>query len=119
MTSINAMKAPRQSLEQQDSQNPADLARTLRRIKRRLLLQQCGVSLPYALQSTPQVLIRPLQQCGVSLPYALQSTPQVLIRPSSRGTTGCHFEVGMSKSRSSLGRAPVESQVALASPSTE
>lgn len=42
----------------QESQDPAHLARTLRRIKRRLLLEQCGVSLPYALQNRPQALQR-------------------------------------------------------------
>ena len=37
------------SLAQDDPQDSVQLARTLRRIKRRLLLEQCGVSLPYAL----------------------------------------------------------------------
>ncbi|OEU17663.1 hypothetical protein FRACYDRAFT_268769 [Fragilariopsis cylindrus CCMP1102] len=35
-----------------------NLARNLRRIKRRLLLEQCGVPLPYALQSVPQAIVR-------------------------------------------------------------
>jgi hypothetical protein len=34
------------------------LARNLRRIKRRLLLEQCGVPLPYALQCAPQAISR-------------------------------------------------------------
>jgi len=92
MTSINTSNLSNSSLAQQDPQDPAQLARTLRRIKRRLLLEQCGVSLPYALQSTPQVLLR-----------------------RENSTIG----VGMSKNNFSMERVQVESDVSPASPSME
>ena len=97
MTIINTSKPPNSSLTNQDSQDAVQLARTLRRIKRRLLLEQCGVSLPYALQSTPQVLLRPER------------------RDSSDSTIG----VRMLKGQSSIGRGLVESEALRTSLSTE
>jgi len=85
------------SLAEPDPQDPAHLARTLRRIKRRLLLEQCGISLP----------------------YALQSTPQVLFRPSSQDSAECTIGVGMSKIRPFMGRVPVAAEVSPATPSME
>lgn len=92
MTSINTSNLSNSSLAQQDPEDPAQLARTLRRIKRRLLLEQCGVSLPYALQSSPRALLR-----------------------RENSTIG----VGMSKTIFSMERVQVESDVSPASPSME
>eukprot|EP00536_Pseudo-nitzschia_multiseries_P008627 jgi/Psemu1/287926/fgenesh1_pg.222_\ len=63
-TTTTATNLPPQQQQQQedDPQDPAQLARTLRRIKRRLLLEQCGVALPYALQSRPKALQRSTSQ---------------------------------------------------------
>ena len=97
MTTISTSNLSGSSLAHQDSQDPVHLARTLRRIKRRLLLEQCGVSLPCVLQSTPQVLIRPER------------------RDSSESMIG----VRMIKSHSSTGKVPEESEVSPTSPSTE
>lgn len=97
MTSINSSKLSNPSLAQQDPHDPVQIARTLRRIKRRLLLEQCGVALP----------------------YALQSTPQVLFCPDSQKSVDCTMGVGMGKIRYSMVRVPALSQVSQASPSTE
>mmetsp|Transcript_13925 Transcript_13925/g.39094 ORF Transcript_13925/g.39094 Transcript_13925/m.39094 type:complete len:106 (+) Transcript_13925:96-413(+) len=73
---ITATDIPPQA--QQDPEDPVQLARTLRRIKRRLLLEQCGVALPHALQSRPKALHRSSSQ-------------------DSADTTDSTFRVAMSK----------------------
>jgi len=62
--------------QQRQQQDIVQLARKLRRIKRRLLLEQCGVSVP---------------------PYALQSIPHAIVRSSSTDSSDSTIEVGVSK----------------------
>lgn len=89
-------------LVQQDPQDAVQLTKTLRRIKRRLLLEQCGVALPYALQNRPQALYRSASQ-------------------DSADTSDSTFRVamGMGKIETSIERAAVSSGLAPASPSVE
>lgn len=107
-----------------NSQDPVHLARTLRRIKRRLLLEQCGAPLPQRLQNTPP---RPTFGCsstprptfsrsmGSAMPYALQNKPQALLRSDSGDSNDS--TIGTSKLGQQTRR--VFSQVAQASPSME
>mmetsp|Transcript_20119 Transcript_20119/g.50061 ORF Transcript_20119/g.50061 Transcript_20119/m.50061 type:complete len:108 (-) Transcript_20119:545-868(-) len=107
MTSINRARSP------MGPQDPVHLARTLRRIKRRLLLEQCGAPLPRTLQNTPRRLARPLG--GSAMPYALQSKPQALFRSdsgdSNESTIGSNSKLQPSR--------VVFSQITIASPSME
>mmetsp|Transcript_10086 Transcript_10086/g.21133 ORF Transcript_10086/g.21133 Transcript_10086/m.21133 type:complete len:100 (+) Transcript_10086:131-430(+) len=99
MMATKKTNTPNASVAQQNPQDRVQLSRTLHRIKRRLLLEQCGASLP----------------------YALQSTPQVLLRSSSQDSSDCIVGIGMSKMKSSsVGRVPpVVMEAISASPSVE
>eukprot|EP00535_Pseudo-nitzschia_heimii_P012982 CAMPEP_0197198948 /NCGR_PEP_ID=MMETSP1423-20130617/33634_1 /TAXON_ID=476441 /ORGANISM="Pseudo-nitzschia heimii, Strain UNC1101" /LENGTH=97 /DNA_ID=CAMNT_0042652795 /DNA_START=39 /DNA_END=332 /DNA_ORIENTATION=+ len=97
MATINTSNLPNSSLTNQEHQDAVQLARTLRRIKRRLLLEQCGISLP----------------------YALQSSPQVLLRPERRDSTDSTIGARMIKYQTSMERRPVESEAPPTTQSTE
>ncbi|VEU45254.1 unnamed protein product [Pseudo-nitzschia multistriata] len=98
MTSVtNKVSMLNSNLVQEDPQDAVQLARTLRRIKRRLLLEQCGVALP----------------------YALQSRPQPLHRSPSQDSAESTFRVALSKSGTSMERLAVSSEVSSAAPCVE
>ena len=115
----------RLNLGSQGPQDPVHLARTLRRIKRRLLLEQCGVALPESLQSVPTTPPRAsvaLSRPRSGIQYALQSKPQSLIRSDSGDSAECTMKVGTTKNpKSSAMGQPIRdlSAVNPASPSME
>ena len=101
MTSVaSKSKMMNSNLAQQDPESPAQLARTLRRIKRRLLLEQCGVALPSALLSRPEALYRSSSQ-------------------DSTDTTDSTFRIAMSKIATSMDRISVSSELSPAAPCVE